>query len=43
MNNEIMERGDEVNKYEENLLLVDRNNIICGNFLEIWIKRCILG
>lgn len=35
MNNEIMQIGDEVNKYEENSLLVDRNNIICGNYLEI--------
>lgn len=30
-----MQRGDEVDKYEENSLLADRNNIICGNFLEI--------
>lgn len=35
MNNEIMQRGDEMNKYEENSLLADRNNIICGHFLEI--------
>lgn len=35
MNNEIMQRGDEMNKYEEKSLLADRNNIICGNFLEI--------
>ena len=35
MNNEIVQRGDEVNKYEENSLLADRNNIICGNFQKI--------